>query len=144
MLFVFSLTDFNILSLFSVLAVLMIICHGEVLFWSSLFDILETSYTWKGKSFSRFGKFSVILLLNKLCIPLVILLLLLQCPWFSGLVLWWSHWVFAYSFHSSWVVWLRVFLFYSLISTLSSSSEILSSTCSSLLEWPSIVFFVWL
>jgi hypothetical protein len=30
---VFSLTAFNILSLFSVLVVLMIICHGVVLFW---------------------------------------------------------------------------------------------------------------
>jgi hypothetical protein len=33
----FSLTGFNILSLFSVLVVLMIICNGGVLFWSSLF-----------------------------------------------------------------------------------------------------------
>jgi hypothetical protein len=36
----FSHTAFNILSLFSVLVVLMIICHGEALFWSSLFGIL--------------------------------------------------------------------------------------------------------
>jgi hypothetical protein len=40
-----SLTGFNILSLFSVLVVLMIICHGEVLFWSSLFGVLEASCT---------------------------------------------------------------------------------------------------
>jgi hypothetical protein len=33
---------------------------------------------------------------------------------------------------------------FSLISISSLSSEILSSTCSSLLEWPSTVFFVWL
>jgi hypothetical protein len=71
-------------------------------------------------------------------------LLLLQCPWFSGLVFWWSHWVLAYYFHSSWVVWLRFLLFFSLISILSLHSEILSSTCSSLLEWSSTVFFVWL
>jgi hypothetical protein len=36
----FSLTAFNIRSLFSVLVVLMIICHGVVLFWSSLFGVL--------------------------------------------------------------------------------------------------------
>jgi hypothetical protein len=57
MLFFFSLSAFNILSLFSVLVVLMVICHGEVLFWSSLFSFLETSCTWMGKTFSRFGKY---------------------------------------------------------------------------------------
>jgi hypothetical protein len=31
--------------------------------------------------------------------------LLLQCPWFSGLVFWWSQWILAYSFRKSWVVW---------------------------------------
>jgi hypothetical protein len=41
----FSLTAFNILSIFSVLVVLIIICHGVVLFWSSLFGILEASCT---------------------------------------------------------------------------------------------------
>jgi hypothetical protein len=35
----FSLTAFSILSLFSMLVVLMIICCGEVLLWSSLFDV---------------------------------------------------------------------------------------------------------
>jgi hypothetical protein len=35
----FSLTAFNILSLVSVLVVLMIICCGVVLFWSSLFGV---------------------------------------------------------------------------------------------------------
>jgi hypothetical protein len=34
------------------------------------------------------------------------------------------------------------FFFFSLISVLSLSSEILSYTCSVLLEWPSTVFFV--
>jgi hypothetical protein len=42
---VFSLTAFNSLSLFSVLVVLMIICHGVVLFWLSLFGVLEASCT---------------------------------------------------------------------------------------------------
>jgi hypothetical protein len=50
-------------------------------------------------------------------------LLLLQFPWFSDLVFWWSQWVLVYSFYSSWVNCLRFFLFFSLISILSSSSE---------------------
>jgi hypothetical protein len=41
----FSLTAFNILSLLSVLVVLMITCHGVVLLWSSVFGVLEASYT---------------------------------------------------------------------------------------------------
>jgi hypothetical protein len=44
-LFVFSLLEASILSLFSVLVILMIICHGKVLFWSSLFGVLEASCT---------------------------------------------------------------------------------------------------
>jgi hypothetical protein len=36
------------------------------------------------------------------------------------------------------------FCFFSLISILSSSYEILSSTCSSLVEWLSSIFFTWL
>jgi hypothetical protein len=65
-------------------------------------------------------------------------ILLCQCPWFSKLVFWWSLWVPAYSFHSSWVFdWVVFsFNFYFVL-----SSEILSSTCSTLLEWPSTVFF---
>jgi hypothetical protein len=67
---------------------------------------------------------------------------LLQGPWFSGLVFWWSRWVLTYSFHSSCVPWAKGSSTFSLLSILSSSSAILSSTCSSLLEWPSSVFFV--
>jgi hypothetical protein len=67
LLFVFSLfTGFNILALFSVLVLLIIICLGEVIFWSSLFGVLEASCTWMVKTFSRFGNFSVIILLNML------------------------------------------------------------------------------
>jgi hypothetical protein len=58
------------------------------------------------------------------------------------LVYWWSHWVLAYSFHSS-CVWLRVLLFFSVITILSLSSEVQASTCSRMLEWHSTVFFVW-
>jgi hypothetical protein len=65
----FSLTAFSILSLFSVLVVLVIICHGEVLFWSSLLGILEASCTRMGETFLRFGKFSVIIILNIIQIP---------------------------------------------------------------------------
>jgi hypothetical protein len=35
----FSLTALNTLSLYSVLVVLMIICHGVILFWSSLLGV---------------------------------------------------------------------------------------------------------
>jgi hypothetical protein len=62
---------------------------------------------------------------------------LLQCSWFSGLVFWWSHWVLVYSFHSSWDFCLRVLLFFLYYLF---DFEILSSTCSSLLEWSSSVF----
>jgi hypothetical protein len=65
----FSLTAFNILSRVSVCDVLMIICCGLVLFWSGLFGVLEVSCTCMGIDFSRFGKFSVIILLNILHIP---------------------------------------------------------------------------
>jgi hypothetical protein len=92
--------------LYFLFVVLMIRCHGVVLFWSSLFCALEISCTWMGIVFNRFGKFSVIILLNVLLIPLLSPLLLLQCPWFSGLVFWWSQWVLTYCFHRSWVVWL--------------------------------------
>jgi hypothetical protein len=47
------------------------------------------------------------------------------------LVFWWSLWDLAYSLHSSWIVWLRFLVFFSLTSILSLNSEILSSTCSS-------------
>jgi hypothetical protein len=66
----------------------------------------------------------------------------LQCPWFSGLVFWWSRWVLAFSFHRSWVVWLIVLQFFPVIAISPSSSEILSSACFSLLEWPSILFCI--
>jgi hypothetical protein len=39
----FSPTAFNTLSRVSVLVVLMILCHGVVLFWSGLFGVLEAS-----------------------------------------------------------------------------------------------------
>jgi hypothetical protein len=44
------------------LVVLTIICHGAVLFWSSLFGDLEASWTWIDNSFSRFGKISAYLI----------------------------------------------------------------------------------
>jgi hypothetical protein len=74
----FSLTAFSVLCLVSVL-VLMTICHGVVLFLSSLFGVLGAFCTCIGIDFSRFGKFSVIILLNILQIPLLAPLLL-QCP----------------------------------------------------------------
>jgi hypothetical protein len=35
----------------------MIICRGVVLFWSSLFGVLEVSCIWMGNVFSRMGNF---------------------------------------------------------------------------------------
>jgi hypothetical protein len=43
--FLFSLTAFNILSLFSVMDILTIIYHGDILFWSRQFVVLEAPYT---------------------------------------------------------------------------------------------------
>jgi hypothetical protein len=54
----FSLTDFNILSLFSAFVVLIIMCQEEFLFWSSRFGVLQASCIFMGISFFRFGKFS--------------------------------------------------------------------------------------
>jgi hypothetical protein len=132
----FSITAFNILSLFSVLVVLMIICSGEVLFWSSLFCVLDASLTWMCNFFLRFGQFCWIYFVTPWLTPF----LLLQCPWFTRLVFSWSHWIPVYSFHSSWVFCLRVLLFFSFISILSLSHDSLSSSCSSLLWWLPTVF----
>jgi hypothetical protein len=102
----FLFTAFNILSLLSLLVVVMTICHGKALFLSSLFGVLEASSTWMGKTLLRFGNFSVITLLNTYESLLFALFLLLQCPWFSGLIFWLSCWVLTYSFYSSSIVWL--------------------------------------
>jgi hypothetical protein len=56
-----SLIASNILSLLSVLVVLIILCHGVVLLWSSLFCVLKPSCICMGIVFYRFGKFSVII-----------------------------------------------------------------------------------
>jgi hypothetical protein len=58
----FYLTDFNIFSLFSVLVVLMIICHGGCpILAKSVWFPVGFLYV-NGKAFSRLGKFSVIIL----------------------------------------------------------------------------------
>jgi hypothetical protein len=58
------------------------------------------------------------------------------------LVFRWSRWVLVYSFCSFWVFCLSSFVF-SLISISSYCPEILSSICSSVLEWLFSVFFIW-
>jgi hypothetical protein len=65
----FSLSVFNILSLFSVLNVWIIIFYVEAIFWLCLIGVLEATCTWMGVSFSGFGKFSIILL-SMLPVPL--------------------------------------------------------------------------
>jgi hypothetical protein len=90
----------------------MIICCGEVLFWSSLVSVLEASCTWIGKSFLRFRKFSVIILLNILHIPLAYTFSPSSVPMILrfGLLIG-SLSSCTYSFYSSWVSWLWVLLF---------------------------------
>jgi hypothetical protein len=60
----FSLTAFNILSLFSAIVVLIIMCQEEFLFWSSLFAVLWASCMFMGISLFRLEKFSSIILLK--------------------------------------------------------------------------------
>ena len=60
----FSLTDFNILSLFCAFVVLIIMCQEEFLFWSSLFGVLLSSCMFMVIPFFRLGKFSSIILLK--------------------------------------------------------------------------------
>jgi hypothetical protein len=62
----------------------------------------------------RFGELAAIILLNIVCIPLLSISSLLQCPWFTGLVFWWSCWVLSYSFCSSWVFCLRLLFFFNI------------------------------
>jgi hypothetical protein len=114
----FSLTVFSILSLFSVLIVLIIICNGEVLFCSCQFGVLEAFYIWRDLSFSRFGKFSAIILLNILPVLLAYTSSPASMPEVPRLVFWWNHRVFAYSFWSFSVFCLSILLFSSLISVL--------------------------
>jgi hypothetical protein len=75
----------------------MITCHREVLFWSSLFGELEAFCTWMGKTFLRFQKLSVIILLNILCIPLACTTSPSSVPMILRFVLlmeWVSSWLF--------------------------------------------------
>jgi hypothetical protein len=58
----------------------------------------------------------------------------------SCLVFYWSHRVLVYSFHNSSFFSLCIPLFFSIMSVLSSGSEILSSTYSSLQEWFQLYF----
>jgi hypothetical protein len=72
----FSLTAFNIL--FDLCGFfLRIICCREILFWLSLFGVLQASCTWMGYSFSWFEKFSAIISLNILCALFLVPLCLL-------------------------------------------------------------------
>jgi hypothetical protein len=70
LLFLFSLTAFNIESLFSDFVVLIIIFWEEFLFWSSIFGVLLASCIFMGISFFRLGKFSSIILLKIFTGPL--------------------------------------------------------------------------
>jgi hypothetical protein len=128
--------------MFSVLVVLTIICCGEVLFLSSLFGVLEVPCTWMGNSFLRFRKFSALILLNILYIPLASISFPSSMPMihrFGLLMELLSSCIFLLQFLSL----LSKSSVFSLISILYLSSEILSSTFPSLLEWLSTVFIDW-
>jgi hypothetical protein len=105
-------------------------CHGEVLFWSYLLGVLEAFCTWIGISFLRFGKFSAIILLNIFPMPLAYT----SSPFSVTMI----HRLGLLKESQSSCVFLSqlfgLFSKYSLIPILSLSPEILSSTCSSLLE----------
>jgi hypothetical protein len=62
----------------------------------------------------------------------------------SGLVFWWNHSILTYYLHSSSDFSLNIVLFYNLIPSFSLSPDILSSSCSSLPEWLSTLFYIWL
>jgi hypothetical protein len=62
----FFLTAFNILSLLCTINVSAIICLGVFIFWFYLLGILKDCCTWMAVSFSRFGKYLPVILLNML------------------------------------------------------------------------------
>jgi hypothetical protein len=68
----FSPTAFNTLSRVSALVVLMILCHGVVLFWSGLFGVLEASWICMGIDYLRFGKLLLFFecIMHSLCLYL--------------------------------------------------------------------------
>jgi hypothetical protein len=90
----------------------------------------------------RFGKFSVIILLNILWIPLIWTFSPSSVPMILSFVLL-MELLSSYIFFSQFLSYLtKISFVFSLISVLSLSSEILSSTCSSLLELPALCF-IW-
>jgi hypothetical protein len=132
----FCLTAFNILSRVSVLVVLMIICHGVVLFWSGLFGVLEAYCICMEIDFSRFGKFCyyfVEYIMHSLCLHLLSSFNAhdSQVWCFDGVneFLHFLSQVLSCLTNSS--------LVFPLITISSSNSEILSFVYSILLDWPS-------
>jgi hypothetical protein len=68
-----------------------------------------------GQNFPKIWKFFGYYLVDILHIPLACTSSPSSVPMilrFSGLVFWWSHWVLAYSFYSSFVIWLIFLLFF--------------------------------
>jgi hypothetical protein len=129
-------------SIFLCLFFLLIICRMLVLFWSSLFGVLDASCTWMGIVFSRFGKLFVIILLNILWIPFACISSSYSMPMILRFGLLMELVSFCIFLSQILNCLTNSYLGFPLISILYSSSEILSFACSSLLDWPYIVFCV--
>jgi hypothetical protein len=123
----FSLTAFNILSLFCAFGVLTFMCQEELLFWSNLFGVLWASCMFMGISFFRVGKFSSIILLKIFTghlswkssfssIPIILMFGLLIVSWIS-----WMFWVMIILYFAFSLIVVSVF------SMMSSVPEMLSS-----------------
>jgi hypothetical protein len=139
----FSLTAFKLISLFSVLVVLIKICHGEVLFWSSVCCPWGFLYL-NGYNFLVIWEIFWYYFIEYVKYPFVLHLFSFfnaygSLVWFLLELL--SSCIFLSQLLSCFT---EIFSAFSLFSILSLSSENLSSTYYSLLEWPSTVIFVWL
>jgi hypothetical protein len=114
-----------------------------VLFWSCLFGVLEASCTWMCISFLRFGNFSLIILLN----ILPTLLAYIDFPSTVCMICRYGHLIELQSsciFLSQLFNLLSKYSFFLVSIYFDLSAEIPSSTYSSLLEWLSTIFFIWL
>jgi hypothetical protein len=93
----FSLTAFNILSLFNAFVVLIIMCQDESPPLSSLLKVLQASCMFMGISPFRLGKFSSIFLLKIFTGPLSWQSLHSSIPIilrFGLLIVFWTSWMF--------------------------------------------------
>ena len=150
----FSFAAFNILSLFCAFGVFIIMWLEEFLFWSCIFGVLHVSCMFMGRYFSRFRKFSSIILLRILTgplswesslssIPFLLSFVFSLFPGFPGCFVL-EGWVFLFFFCFLHVLWLlcQCFLVYLLHPRVSLPSLVFCWWC--LLLWLLISFLVFL